>query len=243
LSPRVILAISALAAVAMYPTPPASAQDDWHVVERHTHATSPDASDESQQAPAQAQSGDAKTFTVCGESARAATEPYTSIVNELDSMWSTRIKVYESVAQMSPHAVTGGCIFYNQKYLTMLMGDWMNMRDADAVNPMLYAIFAHEMGHVIHGDVNPELKGVPQKDKELAADHIAGYSLQRIGIRRLDPAEITRYYQLTGDDFTGGGGGHGNGGERAAAFQDGWHRAEMGLPETGGRPAGGFDAP
>ena len=57
-------------------------------------------------------------------------------------------------------------------------------------------------------------ENVPVKNKELAADQFAGYSLERIGIRRLDSVEVTRYYQLTGDDFVGHASGHGNGEER-----------------------------
>jgi hypothetical protein len=143
---------------------------------------------------------------------------------------------------MSPHASTGGCIFYNLQFLNNLMGNWMKV-DQDAVRPMLYAIFAHELGHLAHGDVDPANGNVPVKNKELAADQFAGYSLARLGIRRLDSEEVTRYYQLTGDDFVGHASGHGNGAERIAAFQDGWHRAEVGLSEQGSRPAGGLGEP
>jgi hypothetical protein len=67
--------------------------------------------------------------------------------------------------------------------------------------------------------------------------------LERMGIRRLDSVEVTRYYQLTGDDFVGHASGHGNGDERTTAFEDGWHRAEVGLPEQGTQPAGGLGEP
>ena len=119
----------------------------------------------------------------------------------------------------------------------------MKIDDQDAVRPMLYAIFAHELGHLTHGDLDPGQSNVPVKNKELAADHFAGYSLARLGIRRLDSEEVTRYYQMTGDDFVGHASGHGNGAERIAAFQDGWNRAEVGLSEQGSRPAGGLGEP
>jgi hypothetical protein len=215
---------------------PLRAQDDWHVVERHMN-----------NAPAEpAAKPSAKTgaqMTVCGEAARPAGEPYKSIVAQLNDMWGTNFPVYESVNAGSPHANSRGCIFYNQDFLDSLMQQWMKIDDPDAVRPMLYAIFAHELGHLAHGDFDPGQQNVPVKNKELAADQFAGYSLERMGIRRLDPVEVTRYYQLTGDDFIGRASGHGNGDERTTAFQDGWHRAEVGLPEQGTRPAGGLGEP
>ena len=211
------------------------AQDDWKVIERHTT----NAPAEAAEAPA-GKAGDGAER--CGEAARPAQEPYKSIVAQLNDMWGTTFPVYESVSVMSPHASTGGCIFYNLQFLNNLMGNWMKV-DQDAVRPMLYAIFAHELGHLAHGDVDPANGNVPVKNKELAADQFAGYSLARLGIRRLDSEEVTRYYQLTGDDFVGHASGHGNGAERIAAFQDGWHRAEVGLSEQGSRPAGGLGEP
>lgn len=213
------------------------ADDDWHVLERHTNSASADAS----AAPAAKAAG--VTLVACGEAARPAGEPYKTIVAQLNDMWGTNFPVYESLKPGSPHATTGGCIFYNQQFLDSLLQQWMNIDDPDAIRPMLYAIFAHELGHLAHGDVDPATAGIPVRNKELAADQFAGYSLERIGIRRLDPAEVTRYWQLTGDDFTGGASGHGNGGERIAAFQEGWHRAEVGLPEQGTEPAGGLGEP
>lgn len=212
------------------------AQDDWHVVERHTTSGPP----ETGTAPAAKAGGN---MAPCGEPARPAQEPYKSIVAQLNDMWGTNFPVYESVQAVSPHASTGGCIFYNRQFLNNLLGNWMKIDDQDAVRPMLYAIFAHELGHLTHGDLDPGQSNVPVKNKELAADHFAGYSLARLGIRRLDSEEVTRYYQMTGDDFVGHASGHGNGAERIAAFQDGWNRAEVGLSEQGSRPAGGLGEP
>lgn len=216
------------------------ADEDWHVVERHTTT----------QAPADADAGPAPAARVagpllmaCGELARPAGEPYKSIVVQLNEMWETNFPVYESVKAGSPHASRGGCIFYNQQFLDGLFQRWMRIDDPDAVRPMLYAIFAHEIGHLAHGDFDPGQHNVPVKNKELAADQFAGYSLERMRIRRLDAVEVTRYYQLTGDDFGGIESGHGTGIERTAAFQEGWHRAEAGLPEQGTRPAGGLGQP
>ena len=219
----------------------ARAQDDWHVVERHTTTPAPA---EAGARPAAHTLGTATgPLVACGEPAKPAGEPYKTIVAQLNDMWGTNFRVYESIEPGSPHARSGGCILYSQQFLNSLLQQWMNIDDPDAIRPMLYAIFAHEIGHLAHGDFDPASESVPVKNKELAADQFAGYSLERMGIRRLDPVEVTRYYQLTGDDFVGHASGHGSGDERTAAFQDGWHRAEVGLPEQGTQPAGGLGEP
>jgi hypothetical protein len=214
----------------------ARAQDDWQVVERHS-----DSAPRPKAAPA-ASAGSGGVFIACGEKARAATEPYKSIVANLESMYGVNYPVYQSVAAVSPHATTGGCIFYNPAFLSSLLGNWMDMQKGQDRSPMLYAIFAHELGHQIHGDVDGENPGLSTKQRELAADQFAGYTLERMGFRRLFPEEITKYYQLTGDDFIGpgSGGDHGTGEERTTAFLDGWNRAELGVPEEGAAPAGGL---
>jgi hypothetical protein len=220
----------------------ARALDDWQVIQRHTTtASAPAAAGAGAAAPAVTAADG--TVTACGETAHPAGEPYKAIVSQLNDMWGTNFQVYESLSAGSPHARNGGCIFYNQKFLDSLLQQWMRIDDPDAVRPMLYAIFAHEIGHLAHDDFDPASQNVPVRNKELAADQFAGYSLERIGIRRLDPAEVTRYYQLTGDDFVGHASGHGNGEERATAFEDGWHRAEVGLPEQGTQQAGGLGEP
>jgi len=234
---RGISALIAIAILASIAAPRSiRAEDDWHVIERHTTNAPPEAA-----AQPAAKAG-AKN-EACGEPARPAEEPYKSIVAQLNDMWGTNFPVYESPKVMSPHAHSGGCIFYNRQFLNSLMEQWMKIDDPDAIRPMLYAIFAHELGHLAHADFDPTEENVPVKNKELAADQFAGYSLARLGIRRLDPVEVTRYYQLTGDDFVGHNSGHGNGGERTTAFQDGWHRAQVGLPEQSSRPAGGLGEP
>jgi hypothetical protein len=216
------------------------AQDDWHAVERHTTTQAP-ADTSADAAPGAKAAGAA--LVACGEAARPAGEPYKTIVAQLNDMWATNFPVYESLKADSPHASSGGCIFYNQRFLDSLLQQWMRVDDPDTVRPMLYAIFAHEIGHLAHGDFDPGSEKVPVRNKELAADQFAGYSLERMGIRRLDPVEVMRYYQLTGDDFVGAASGHGSGDARTTAFQDGWHRAEIGLPEQGTQPAGGLGEP
>jgi hypothetical protein len=227
--------ITAIVACAIAALSPCSfAQDDWHVVERHlTTRETPSPRPENAQP--------AGTFLACGEDAREAGLPYQTIVQQINEAAGSDVRVYESIRRVGPHASTGGCIFYNRAFLAALLQRWMNVQDADAAQPMLYAIFAHEVGHQVHGDTNPGTK--PARERELAADRFAGFTLERLGIRRLDPTEVTQYYQLTGDDFTGGDGTHGSGADRAAAFENGWHRAEMGLREEDDQPAGGLGEP
>ena len=212
------------------------AQDDWHVVERHTNSGTSDSR------PAPSSTSNAN-IVACGEPARPPDAQIKAIVGQLNDMWGTSFPVFQSPRRGSPHAHTGGCIFYNSDFLKSLVQQWMNIKDQDSVDTILYAIFAHELGHLAHGDFEPGAEAIPLKNKELAADQFAGYSLARLGRRRLDSSEVTQYYQLTGDDFVGARSGHGNGAERSSAFQDGWHRAEIGLPEQGTRPAGGLGEP
>lgn len=223
-------------AVTLAAAAPAAA-DDWQVVEQHSDRQPNSAAPGGPISSDRATSSD-DIVIACGERARPATEPYKSIVAQLNDMYGTSYPVYESVAAVSPHANSKGCIFYNRQFLAALLDNWMNIHSSDTISPMLYAIFAHEEGHLQHDDFDPINAGVPLRSKELAADQFAGYTMERLGIRRLDPDEITKYYQLTGDDFVGAHSSHGTGEERAAAFQDGWHRAEVGLPEEGSRPAG-----
>src|SRR5580700_2295160 len=61
----------------------------------------------------------AAVFKACGELARPAQEPYKSIIGQLNQMWGTHAKVYESIVPMSPHASKGGCIFYNREFQEM----------------------------------------------------------------------------------------------------------------------------
>jgi hypothetical protein len=216
-------------------------QDDWQVIQRHTTSQAPADAGAAASTPAVATAPG--NVAACGEEAKPPGEPYKTIVSQLNDMWGTNFKVYESLKPGSPHARDGGCLFYNQQFLDTLFQQWMKIDDPDTVRPMLYAIFAHELGHLAHGDFDPNSQNVPVKNKELAADQFAGYSLERMGLRRLDSVEVTRYYQLTGDDFVGASSGHGNGEERTTAFQDGWHRAEIGLPEQGAENAGGLGEP
>jgi hypothetical protein len=218
-----------------------SAYDDWEVVDRTT--TTRDASRSAtagnQLASAQIPGG---AFTACGEPARPAQEPYKSIVAQLNQMWGTHAKVYESVNPMSPHASTGGCIFYNHEFQQMLTSRWMGIADDDQLRPMLYAISAHELGHIKHGDLTAKRAGVPLQTKELEADRFAGYTLERLGVKRFDAADTERYYQAVGDDYVGAHDSHGTGAQRITAFQEGWDLARIGGREDTLRPVGGLES-
>ena len=222
--------------------------DDWEVVEQpattqKTKAAIASTEHRSPIASAAPQiSGAGKVFLACGEPARPAQEPYKSIVASLNQMWGAHAKVYESVAPMSQHASPGGCIFYNSEFLQMLTSQWMGIADDDQLRPMLYAINAHELGHIVHGDLTAARSGVPLETKELEADRFAGYTLWRLNVKRFDATDTEHYYQAVGDDFTGGGVSHGTGAQRTTAFQEGWDLARTGAREDSAqRPAGGLD--
>jgi len=223
-----------------------SADDDWEVVEQHTTSRATTqasaATGDRLFASARSQTGaPGQTFIACGEQARPAQEPYKSIVATLNQMWGTHAKVYESVTPMSPHASTGGCIFYNSEFQQILTSRWMGITDDDQLRPMLYAINAHELGHIMHGDLTAARANVPLQTKELEADRFAGYTLWRLNVKRFDAADTEHYYQAVGDDFTGGGKSHGTGSQRTTAFQEGWDLARTGGREDSSRPAGGLD--
>ncbi len=227
------------------------ADDDWVVVDR-TMTTRQTPQDRAAAAAASAEKDLATpqtpkdappgVFVACGEPARPAHEPYKSIVAQLNQMWGTHAKVYESVTPTSPHASTGGCIFYNTEFQDMLTSRWMGITDDDQLRPILYAIYAHELGHIIHGDLGPRRANVPLEQKELEADRFAGYTLWRLNVKRFDAADTERYYQAVGDDYVGAHDSHGSGMQRTTAFQEGWDLARTGAREDSGqRPAGGLD--
>ena len=112
------------------------ADEDWHVVERHTTAQAP-ADADTGAAPAARAAG--PLLMACGELARPAGEPYKSIVAQLNEMWETSFPVYESVKSGSPHASRGGCIFYNERFMNFLLQRYMKIDEPDAVRPMLCA--------------------------------------------------------------------------------------------------------
>jgi hypothetical protein len=214
-----------------------SPHDDWHVVEREE---SPSA----ERAPASPSSfgtgGTRQVVVACGERAYVAGEPYRTIMANLNDLWGTHAQIYESIAKSPPHARRGGCIFFNRPFLRGLTRQWMGIDDPDQLTPVLYAIAAHELGHLMHGDLTPARGAVPKETRELEADRFAGYSLWRLDIH-FDADETANYYKLVGDDFVGAYDDHGTGSQRVAAFKEGWDLARMGLPEESeAAPVGGL---
>ena len=159
----------------------------------------------------------------------------------LNGIWHSNVPIYESVAQMSPHARSGGCVFYNRKELSALTQQWMGVRDPEQLQPLLYAIFAHELGHVIHGDVSSAREKTPVRTRELEADRFAGFTLFKLNMR-VDADQTAGYFRIVSDDFTGVRADHGTANQRAEAFKSGFDLARMGLAEDRNqRPVGGLD--
>jgi hypothetical protein len=126
----------------------------------------------------------------------------------------------------SPHVSRGGCIFYNPIFMeAFLRGETDEHGEPDKTS-MIYAIMAHELGHIEHDDYQRNASSV---EKELEADRFSGYTLERMGISR---ANITPFYSLGGDEFSGVH-DHGFSNERIAAFNKGWKAAEWKRPESG----------
>ena len=131
---------------------------------------------------------------------------------------------------MPPHAATGGCIFYNRGALLALMGNRLQVGDTQIAGPLLYAIFAHEVGHELHHDLDPSRASVPSRERELEADRFAGFTMQKLAI---PVGGLAPYWSMAGDEF-GNGASHGSSGERVNAFKEGWNLAEWNRPETSG---------
>jgi hypothetical protein len=239
------LAIAALVlGCAALGTRPALAQDDdWSVVpsesqshqvhESHPSKAKPaEAEPEASQAlPPELQPGADGAQMICGEMARPAAEPYKSIVADINRQWGINAPVYESVRANSPHVSRAGCIFYNPTFMEVFLRGETDEHGEPDKTSMIYAIMAHELGHIEHHDY--ERTNVSSVDKELEADRFSGYTLSRMGISR---GNITPFYSLGGDEFSGVH-DHGFSNERIAAFNRGWKEAEWGQPEDGGPAA------
>ncbi|HVA39075.1 MAG TPA: hypothetical protein VNF49_00300 [Candidatus Binataceae bacterium] len=205
---------------------PALAQDDdWQEVhESHPAQTAPAAP---RALPQESQPSADGGRVICGEMARPAAEPYKSIVANINRAWGTNAPVYESVRADSPHVSRAGCIFYNPAFMAVFLRGETDEHGEPDKTSMIYAIMAHELGHIEHHDY--ARAGVSSLDKELAADRFSGYTLERMGIAR---DNITPFYSLGGDEFSGVH-DHGFSNQRIAAFDTGWKRAEWNQPEDG----------
>jgi hypothetical protein len=182
-----------------------------------------------------ASAASARVFVACGERATLPSPEIATIVGRINQIWAAHVRVFETVAPMPPHAAAGGCIFYNRGALRSLMGNRLQVNDAQIAGPLLYAILAHEVGHELHHDLDPSRAGVPVQVKELEADRFAGYTMQKLEV----PADgLAPYLSLAGDEF-GACPSHGSSGQRVDAFKQGWDLAEWNRPEMSGAvPAG-----
>lgn len=170
----------------------------------------------------------ANEMLACGERAVPASDKIRGIVSQINGTWGSNVQVYQSVAAEGPHAIGGGCIFYNPAALAVLLGLRLNLNDPTILTPMLYAILAHEVGHELHLDFDPSRAAVTNQIKELEADRFAGYTMKKLDV----PATgLSPYWSMTGDEF-GLGASHGSSEQRVAAFKEGWHEAEWNRTET-----------
>jgi len=176
----------------------------------------------------------------CGEQAVSASDQVKAVVAEINRVWHSDVKVYQSVQPSGPHARPGGCIFYHPGVMAGLLNGWMNIKEAREEKPMVYAIFAHEIGHEVHGDFDSSRANLSSEERELEADRFAGYTMSFL---RIQADDLTTYYRLVGDDFMGGQASHGTGDQRATAFEYGWKLAEAGSSEQSIIPATGLGHP
>ena len=217
--------------------------DEWQEVTPARQIETAKSPTKSQKAPIdETAAARAAPVIACGEEARPGNPLMTSIMAWLTAMFGVRnVLVYESIRPLGPHAAAGGCVFYNPANLGGLLANWMRIDDQKRVAPMLYAILAHELGHEIHNDFDPQRRQLGTVRCELEADQFAGYTLSRLNIRAEDIAD---YYRVTGDDFFPGiSGSHGRSTQRVEAFLQGWKRGEMGLSEQSVIGVGGEDHP
>ena len=233
------LAIIAMVAAITASSARARAADDWEAVPdsspANAAASAPAINRSVRSLPrhaAPASSADAvnaaDVINACGERALPPSPKIQGIVSEINGAWGSSVRVYQSVAPKGPHAIAGGCVFYNPAALAVLLGLRLDLRDPNVLTPMLYAIFAHEVGHEVHHDFAPSRAAVPNQIKELEADRFAGYTMKRLEV----PATgLAPYWSMTGDEF-GIGASHGTSEQRVAAFKEGWHEAEWNRAEN-----------
>ena len=214
-----------------------AADDDWEAVS-DTAAVSAPVAAPSQAAnraraaqPEGATVAPGKSFKICGEAATEASPQVASMVERINGVWGSDFHAYQTVALEQPHASRGGCVFYNTAAMASIMAYRLGVNDTEVVDPLTWAIFAHEIGHQVHHDTEASREAVPNATRELEADRFAGYTLEKLKIRATD---LSPYWNLTGDDF----GGrvpehyqHGSSEQRLAAFKQGWNLAEWKRPE------------
>ncbi|HEX4210282.1 MAG TPA: hypothetical protein VHY56_07815 [Candidatus Binataceae bacterium] len=206
-----------------------AADNDWQVL--GPQSADEGAAPRTTKTPAHAAAATyAGVFVACGERVTLPSPEVATIVGHINELWHAHVRVYQTVAPSSPHAAAGGCIFYNRAALLALLGGRMQVSDAQIAGPLLYTIFAHEVGHELHQDLAPSRAGVPNRVKELEADRFAGFTMQKLEI---PAAGLAPYWSMAGDEF-GSGAAHGSSGQRVDAFRQGWELAEWNRPESSG---------
>jgi len=222
------------------------AQDDWQAVGT---TTLEDRSNSRSSSPLDSAgpSGHAETAAgrtpglVCGEAVRPASARIQSMVTRINALWGSDLRVYETVAPEPPHAAPGGCIFYNSRAMAAIMAGRLDVNDPSVVDPLTWAIFAHEAGHEVHRDFDSSRASVSAENKELEADRFAGYTLEKLGIPATD---LTPFWTMAGDEFGSGAGyKHGSSAQRVAAFKQGWHLAEWNRRENSKPVQSAMDEP
>jgi hypothetical protein len=170
----------------------------------------------SHKSEAPATSADRGVTIECGEKALPAAPGARAIVGRINELWGSDVRVYQSAAFTVPHAAPGGCIFYNTRGMAALMAGRLDVTDSSVAGPLLWAIFAHEVGHEFHGDFGHSRASTPIETRELEADRFAGYTLEKLNIRATD---LTPYWTMTGDEFGAAANDrHGSSAQRVAAF-------------------------
>lgn len=182
-----------------------------------------------------------EVMTECGEKALPADPGVRAIVARINELWGSDVRVYQSVAFSGPHAAPGGCIFYNTRGMAALMAGRLDVNDVGVVGPLLWAIFAHEVGHEVHDDFDRARASTPIETRELEADRFAGYTLEKLNIRATN---LTPYWTMTGDEFGAAAGDrHGSSAQRVAAFKEGWRLAEWNQSENSTPVSAALDDP
>jgi predicted metalloprotease len=221
------------------------AQNDWEVLPSHPKegrsASVPPATSSEKSAPkATSTSPVDHAFSVCDEQARPASPRVKAMVARINALWGSNFQAYQTIAPEAPHAAAGGCIFYNTSVMAALMVGRLDVADSNVVEPLLWAIFAHEVGHEVHADFSSSRAAANNETKELEADRFAGYTLEKLKIRASD---LTPYWTMTGDEFGAGHYRHGSSQQRVAAFKQGWHLAEWDRGENSATVQSALDEP
>jgi hypothetical protein len=145
----------------------AGADDDWEIVDQTvaTPQPTPDRAAILERLTIQAQAPNGVrpgSFLACHQLVLPAEEPYKSIVALINQMWGTRATVYQTVRRFGPHACPDTYIFYNPENIKEVSRR-MRIKDEEQERAMLYVIFAHEIGHLIHHDGTRQRAAVPRQ--------------------------------------------------------------------------------